>query len=597
MCRIAGLINFELPASVNKRTVENMCALQKHGGPDDGGIYISENQQLVLGNRRLSLLDLTADGHMPMVYQNRFFITYNGEIYNYKAIKSELIVLGHHFSNQTDTEVILAAFAQWGPLAFNRLKGMFAFALYDQQENELYLVRDTAGIKPLYYASNTTGIIFASEVRAFQAAEVKPLNNESWPIYLLAYGHIPEPISTLKNVQSLPKGFYLKYELGTKSISLQSFAHYSFSNRIFDATEANQRVAQQLEMAVEQHLLADAPIGVFLSGGLDSGIIAALASKYKQTALNSLSIYFEEKEYSEKQYQDILINHLNCNAHQLLLNETEFNQSFPSILNDMDMPSCDGINTWFISKYAATNGLKAVLSGVGGDELFGGYPSFNRMGKAILLQHLPNFIKQAGKKSKFKRLSRMSYLQLDGLKGLYLFLRGNFTPNDIAQQLGAYENDVWNTLNDMPTLQEMPCLDDKNKASWVEFNMYMQNQLLRDSDVMSMIHGVEIRVPFLDDEVIRLANSIQPETKYAGALPKQFLIDAFWDDIPQAIWDRPKMGFSFPFAKWLSNSAYVKELMVNGNEQSNKNFQNFVNGKMHWSHMMSLVILNHRNAI
>jgi asparagine synthase (glutamine-hydrolysing) len=125
----------------------------------------------------------------------------------------------------------------------------------------------------------------------------------------------------------------------------------------------------------------------------------------------------------------------------------------------------------------------------------------------------------------------------------------------------------------------------------------MQNQLLRDSDVMSMIHGVEIRVPFLDDEVIRLANSIQPETKYAGALPKQFLIDAFWDDIPQAIWDRPKMGFSFPFAKWLSNSAYVKELMVNGNEQSNKNFQNFVNGKMHWSHMMSLVILNHRNAI
>ncbi len=597
MCRIAGMIDFELPAAINQLTVENMCALQKHGGPDDGGIFVSQNEQLILGNRRLSLLDLSSDGHMPMAYLNRFFITYNGEIYNYKSLKTELLHLGHQFSNQTDTEVILAAFAQWGPLSFNRLKGMFAFALYDQQENELYLVRDTAGIKPLYYSSNTNGLVFASEVRAFQAAETKPANNPAWPIYLLAYGHIPEPVSTLQNVQSLPKGFYLKYELHTRSVSIQSFAHYSFSNQISDATEANQLVAQQLEQAVEQHLLADAPIGVFLSGGLDSGIIAALASKYKNKDLNSLSIYFEEKAYSEKEYQDILIEHLQCNAYQLLLNESAFNQSFPSILNDMDMPSCDGINTWFISKYAADNGLKAVLSGVGGDELFGGYPSFNRMGKAILLQNLPGFINQIGKKSKYKRLNRMSYLQLDGLKGLYLFLRGNFTPHDIAQQLGAYETDVWNIVNDMPILQDMPCLDDKNKASWVEFNMYMQNQLLRDSDVMSMIHGVEIRVPFLDDQVIRLANSIQPETKYAGALPKQFLIDAFVDDLPNAIWNRPKMGFSFPFAKWLSNSEYVKALMENGNEQSNKNFQNFLSGKMHWSHMMSLVILNHRKAI
>jgi asparagine synthase (glutamine-hydrolysing) len=263
----------------------------------------------------------------------------------------------------------------------------------------------------------------------------------------------------------------------------------------------------------------------------------------------------------------------------------------------MDMPSCDGVNTWFISKYAASKGLKAVLSGLGGDELFGGYPSFNRMELSILLQNLPGFLKTIGKNSLSKRLNRMSYLKLDGVKGLYLFLRGHFTPNEIAKQLGAYEKDIWKILDQSPTFIDLEELDDKNMASWIEFNMYMQNQLLRDSDVMSMIHGVEIRVPFLDDQIIRLANSVSPDLKYSGERPKQFLIDTFYDDLPRGIWDRPKMGFSFPFSKWLASSKYVYDLMNDGDSISINNFNKFKEGKLHWSHMMSLIILKYRKAI
>ncbi len=576
--------------------VQQMCDLQKHGGPDDGGLYISAADKLVLGNRRLALLDLSPEGHQPMQYLDRYFITYNGELYNFLELKEELVRLGHIFRNHTDTEVILAVFSQWGTQGFARLKGMFAFALWDNREKELYLVRDVAGIKPLYYASQKGFLVFASETRAFMPVTGLKEQNENWPVYLMAYGHVPEPVSILSKVKPLHKGCFLKYELCKDLISVQSYAHYSYSCQVSDIGESQDLIRASLEQSVKRHLIADAPLGVFLSGGLDSGIIASLAAKYKQSALKTLSIYFEEPEYSEKKYQDILIKKLQCDHHQYLLKEDEFHTSFPYILDSMDMPSCDGINTWFISKYAASQGLKAVLSGVGGDELFGGYPSFNRLRTASLLQHLPHALVKAGRRSNAKKLNRMSYLDLDGIKGIYLFLRGHFSPYEIAKQLGSYEKQVWSILNEAPILTNITGLEYKNQASWMEFNLYMQNQLLRDSDVMSMIHGVEIRVPFLDDDAIRLALKIEPSIKFEGPKSKQLLINTFKDILPEEIWNRPKMGFSFPFAKWLSSSEYVKELMGNSNKNSKTNYSKFMNGKLHWSHMMSLIILSNRNV-
>jgi len=570
-----------------------MCNLQKHGGPDDAGLYSCAETNLVLGHRRLALIDLSPGGHQPMTYQERYVISFNGEIYNFHSVKNELIQAGWKFHTQSDTEVILAAFAQWNTQSFVRLSGMFAFALYDTLQKDLYLVRDPSGIKPLYYSTTTTSIEFASEIRAFTALGNKK-ENTNWPVYQLAYGHIPEPITTLQDVKPLHKGCFYKYNLSTGANSLQSFTHYSYSDTLCDPCASQSAIKLSLEKAVGRHLLSDAPIGVFLSGGIDSSIVTSLASAYQHEHLNTLSLYFTEAQFSEKKFQDSIIERLQCKYYQHLLTESEFQQSFPSILQAMDMPSCDGVNTWFISKYAKLHGLKAVLSGIGGDELFGGYPSFGRISLAEQLQRIPDALLYMVRNRGTKSVKRLPYLSLEGIKGLYLLLRGQFSPSQIARQLGAKEKEIWTILQEQPVLPRLSALAPKNEASWMELNMYMQNQLLRDADVMSMAHGVEIRVPFLDDEVIKTALSIKAALKYDGHLPKQILIDTFKEKLPEAVWNRKKMGFGLPFTQWLSSSIFVKDTMEGSNTASKLNYKKFLRGKFHWSHLMSLIILQTR---
>ncbi len=568
-----------------------MCNLQKHGGPDDSGLYSCKETGLVLGHRRLALIDLSAAGHQPMLY-NQYVISFNGEIYNFQELRSELVSLGKIFYTNSDTEVILAAFSQWKTQSFARLSGMFAFALYDTFENILYLVRDTAGIKPLYYCSTSTSVEFASEVRGFSVLNKE--ENKNWPVYQLAYGHIPEPVTTMKEVKPLQKGFFFKYNCMSGVSSLQSYHHYSFSNSISNVGYIENAIRTKLQDAVKRHLIADASIGVFLSGGIDSSIITLIASKYQKHKLKTLSLYFNEHGFSEKDYQDLVIENLQCAHYQHLLTQEEFNEFFPVILQSMDMPSCDGINTWFISKYAKLHNLKAVLSGIGADEIFGGYPSFKRIGIALQLQTMPSFLLLLASKSNQKQLRRLHYLLLDGIKGLYLFLRGQFIPVDIAKQLNATEKEVWDILQEQPVFNDLSSLPAKNKASWMEINMYMQNQLLRDSDVMSMAHGVEIRVPFLDSELVRFMLSVEQKIKYSGQISKQILIEAFKDKLPEPVWNRKKMGFSFPFKKWLMDSDYVKETFNKSSSVSRSNFKQFLDGNFHWSHMMSLLILQTR---
>jgi asparagine synthase (glutamine-hydrolysing) len=573
-----------------------MCTTMKHGGPDDEGIFSDPEHHLVLGHRRLSLIDLSDNGHQPMKYDNdRYVISFNGEIYNFHALKNELKLLGMKFHTQSDTEVILAAFAQWNTQSFAKLSGMFAFALYDTFEKNLYLVRDPSGIKPLYYSVTPTSIEFASEIRAFRKPGNKKENTQ-WPVFQLAYGHIPEPVTTLQDVKPLHKGCFYQFNLSTGTNSLQSFKHYSYSNQIHDADVAQIAIETSIREAVGRHLLSDAPIGVFLSGGVDSSIITTLAAGYEKEHLKTLSLYFNEVQFSEKKYQDSVIESLQCKNYQHLLTESEFQNSFPAILDAMDMPSCDGVNTWFISKYAKEQGLKAVLSGIGGDELFGGYPSFGRISIAGQLQKMPSVLLQKSSDVITNRLNRLPYLSLEGIKGLYLFLRGQFLPTQIAEQLGATEKEIWHILQEQPMLSSLPTLSPKDEASWMELNMFMQNQLLRDVDVMSMAHGVEIRVPFLDDSIIKTVLSIKSGIKYEGHLPKQILINAFKDKLPEQIWKRKKMGFSFPFTNWLSNSVFIKDTMGKSNASTQLNYKRFKEGKLHWSHLMSLIILQNRGV-
>lgn len=574
-----------------------MCDALKHGGPDDEGFYCDAAHHLVLGHRRLALIDLSPGGHQPMPYDSeRYWISYNGELYNYPEIKQELADAGFAFKTASDTEVILAAFAAWGTNAFKRFNGMFAFALWDSQSAAMYLVRDRSGIKPLYYAHTDNGLCFASEMRAFAAIPWLQQENKNWPVFMLAYGHLPEPVTTLQQVSPLPKGSFLRYHYKTGKWDIERFGFTSYSEITDNRDQGIYLVRKTLSAAVQRHLISDAPIGVFLSGGLDSSIMAILAAAKQGSGLKTLSIIFEEEKYSEKKYQNLVINKLDCPNWQETLTEKVFQQNLPGIIGAMDMPGCDGINTWFISKYAKESGLKAVLSGVGGDELFGGYPSFNRIGTVKWIEKLPSAVLKMGRNSGSKKLSRLSYLSLGGAKGFYLFLRGQFVPTTIARHLNATEKEIWQILDDQPQLDSITSLSPGNQASWIESNFYMQNQLLRDADVMSMAHGIEIRVPFLDRDFVNLVQNIRSDIKYSGAHPKQLLIDSFKTELPGPVWNRPKMGFSFPFTEWMQQSEFVKDTMQGAGTAGQANLKKFTDGEMHWSQLMSLLLLNVRGG-
>ncbi len=589
MCRIAGLSNNLISLSETANLVQQMCDVLKHGGPDDQGIYKSDTCSLVLGHRRLSLIDLSSGGHQPMAYNNsRYYITYNGELYNYLELKEELKKAGCCFYSSSDTEVILAAFSHFGVAAFDKFNGMFAFAIWDTVTQNLYLARDAAGIKPLYFAHTKEGLAFASEVRAFKKISYLQEPHPNWQLYLMAYGHLPEPITTLKEVVPLQKGWYLQYNTATGECIQKQFAAFAFTEQITDRQQAVAAIKETLTAAVERHLLSDAPIGVFLSGGLDSSIIAQLAGK-QHPNLNTVSLYFQEKGYSEKVFQDMVQKGLHGHQYQQLLQEDVFHEGLPAIIEAMDLPSCDGINTWFISKYAKENGLKAVLSGIGADEMFGGYPSFKRMQHALTAQKmLPNALLRNSSHNALKAFKRICYLSIPGGVGTYLFLRGQYVPREIAGYLDASEAEVWKLLEASPALPDLKCLSDRNQASWIEFNMYMQNQLLRDTDVMSMAHGIEIRVPFLDKEFIGLAMKISSHLKYEGEYKKQLLIDSFKDVLPPEIWQRPKMGFSFPFKQWLVKDEYAH---TNSTGKKSDYHQMFLNGKLHWSQFLLIFLM------
>ncbi len=562
-----------------------MCTILQHGGPDDEGIFINNKNAMVLGHRRLALIDLSACGHQPMSYNNdRYTISYNGEIYNYKELRSELMQSGYTFSTASDTEVILAAFAAWGTMSFSRLNGMFAFALWDNEEEKLFLVRDPSGIKPLYVAHTNEGLVFSSEMKGFRPIEYLQEEHENWKIFMMAYGHLPEPVTTLKKVVPLKKGTYACYNTSTNELFEKQYVQNNYEEIQGNRAQAIEQLKAGMSQAVKRHLISDAPIGVFLSGGLDSSVLTLLAHEVHPTHLSTLSLYFSEEDYSEKKFQDLLINQLHCTYNQQLLEEENFHANLPSLLQDMDMPSCDGINTWFISRFAKSQGLKAVLSGIGGDEYLGGYPSFARMKKVKLLEKMPAALLSAGKYTALKSLKRLGYLSLGGVAGKYLFLRGQFIPFEIADRLNVSEAYIWKVLKENADMS-INHLSNGNQASFIEVNYYMQNQLLRDVDVMSMAHGIEIRVPFLDKNMLNLFYRLKSNVKYNGQWPKQLLVDAYKDRLPAPIWKREKMGFGFPFRQWLANDEYIKSLSMA------KEYTSFVSDNIHWSQFLTSMLI------
>ena len=587
MCRIAGIYN----PSVNnlRHEIIQMRDAMKHGGPDDEGIYIDNDFTLALGHRRLSLIDLSPGGHQPMSdLDNELQIIFNGEIYNFNELKTILKGYGFTFSTASDTEVILKAYQQWGLDCFNYFDGMFALAIWDKQKNQLILARDHAGIKPLYYFLGKDCLYFASEIRAFQNVEYSFEENKLWKTYFLSFGNLPEPITTLTNVKPVPKGTAMVIDIPSLKKTDHLFYKLDYTESISIKQDALQLVRTKLEESVKRHLISDAPIGLFLSGGIDSSLLTIIAEKFHGKQLHTLSIVFDEQEFSEEKYQNIIIKKTNAHHQSFRVTKHSFFEFLPDIMRAMDQPTVDGINTYFISKCAREYGLKAVLSGLGADEFFGGYPSFQLSQKYSLLRKVPATVLNAFQHTADYRMQKISFAAIRNNIGEYLIYRGLFSPRATAELLDSTEAEVINNLNELETYYPQQKLRDGNRVSHLESSLYMQNQLLKDTDFMSMWHGLEIRVPFLDKFLMNAAAQVCTALKFNKNLPKYLLIEAFKDQLPAEIWNRKKQGFTFPFITWLKNAEFIQP----ETEMERKLFKQFHSNKLSWSRYWSVLLMN-----
>jgi asparagine synthase (glutamine-hydrolysing) len=589
MCGITGIIG---SSETQRKNIKNLCQAISHRGPDADDIYIDEN--ISLGHRRLSIIDLSPLGNQPMVSTDgNFVLVFNGEIYNFKEIKTELQAIGYTFRSTSDTEVVLYAYQAWGQESFNRFNGMFALAIYDKVNNTIILARDHAGIKPLYYYISEDKFIFSSEIRGFKAYDPNWPANEDWPVYFLSFGFIPFPYTTLKNVLSLPKGSYLKYKISASSEkrwTIHPIHSFSFTSNITSETEAIGKVREITFAALNRHMIADAPLGIFLSGGIDSSLCALIADYLGHKDLNTLSITFSEATFNEEPYQHIVLNRMRAHNHSnSKVDEKMFMEHLDDIFNAMDQPSWDGVNSYFISKCAHEAGLKAVLSGLGGDELFGGYPSFQRINLLKSFSLIPGFIKSFAKYAPNDAMVRLAFLNANTLYKEYLFLRGAFTPDIAATLTGMPEKKIIDTLSNL-IIPNYPLKHDGNLAAYLETNIYMENQLLKDTDYMSMWHSLEVRVPFLDKKLMELMYMIHPSVKFNFSQPKYLLTKAFKDLLPNEIVFRKKQGFTFPFSIWLKKNINHFKPLLPDTPITDTLVNKFLNGKQHWSRVWALIV-------
>jgi asparagine synthase (glutamine-hydrolysing) len=562
-----------------------MTGAMAHGGPDDEGTHTSGN--VTFGHRRLSIIDLSSAGHQPMIHPGgRTLLTYNGEIYNYKELRTELINLGHAFGTQTDTEVIINAYRQWGTASFSRLSGMFAFALFDKEKGVMYLVRDAGGIKPMYYSIDDERVVFASEVKAFRTVDKAWPEAPSWKMLFLTFGFLPHPHTSLAGVKSLAPGSFLTIDVATLKGKETAFVKSSSLRSVSDVRET---VRQAMIASVKRHLISDAPLGVFLSGGIDSSLLTLLADREVGEQLRTVSVNFQDSTLDEGKYQqEVLKRTAHHNHKSFVVSEEMFWAAWDDIWRAMDQPSIDGVNTYFVSQAARQSGLKAVLSGLGADEIFGGYDSFRRISWIKYLRALPakQSIARAlgGQKDALKRIA---FLEVPGAIGDYLFLRGIHTPAAVSRILGCNEKDVWHQLKSL-SLTVPDGLNDLDYASFLETNLYMRNQLLKDTDYMSMHYGLEVRVPFLDQELMETVRKIGLKGNFKPSHPKYLLTHAFEDILPQEIVHRKKQGFVFPFHQWLANGMRNGRVSV-----AQPDADNFLTGKTHWSKSWSPIVLDH----
>jgi asparagine synthase (glutamine-hydrolysing) len=575
MCGIAAIFNYRTGQSVDRGEMKRMLDQMQRRGPDGCGDWYGLEGAVGLGHRRLSIIDLSNAGAQPMASADgQIIVTFNGEIYNYRELRAELEAKGRRFRSQSDTEVLLHLYELEGEAMLGKLRGMYAFAIWDERRRSLFLARDVFGIKPLYYSDDGQTIRMASQVKALLAGAHSDTSPESaGHVGFFLWGHIPAPYTLYKGIRALPAGSFLwvdrngpgeiKEFLSVTSILAaagQSAAQPSAIN-----PQRAELLRSALTDTVRHHLIADVPVGVFLSSGLDSSTLTALAAE-NSASLRTVTLGFQEFRGTpddETPLAEQVAAHYGARHQTIWVSKQDFQDSFPRLMQAMDQPSCDGVNSFFISHAAAQAGLKVALSGLGGDELFGGYPSFRQIPRTVRLLKRFNAPTLHRFSAAFRLVSapllkRMTSPKYAGLLeyggtygGAFLLRRGMFMPWELPDVLDAdLVRDGWERLQLLTRLDETaqgiesPHL----RVAALEMTWYMRGQLLRDIDWASMDHSLEVRTPLVDAELVgKLAPLLAAETPPT----KREMALSPLSPLPARILDRPKTGFTVPVRQWL----------------------------------------------
>ncbi len=574
MCGIAGVFRTRgLIGDADHRALARMLEAERHRGPDGQGIH--EDREVLLGHRRLAIIDLSDSASQPMANETEdIWLTFNGEVYNFAELRSELRRLGHGFRSQTDAEVVLHGYEAWGMEGLlSRLRGMFAFALWDARERRLFLSRDRVGIKPLYCARSRDVLVFASEILAIAASgliDVEP--SDAALAGFLALGSVPAPETALKGVVSIPAAHYLEISPEGET-SKRYWVHSGGEGR-------EQAVPSLLRDAVQSHLVSDVPLGVFLSGGIDSASLVAIASRFVDKPLRTLSIVLDDPTLDESAYARIVAEKYRTDHREVEVRASDFLDALPAFWQSMDQPTVDGVNSYLISRAARKAGLTVVLTGLGGDEVFLGYPHFRTI--QSLSRWLP-WIPQPLLRTWSRRRPKLEYLQDATAESVYLAFRGLFAPREIQKLLPG--------AKPATLVAESDGLLDA--AVELDFSHYLENQLLRDTDVMSMAHSIEARVPFLDHLLVESVRSLPYESKLGRGVNKPLLLRSLDEPLPREVWDRPKRGFTLPFHRWMKEHRHELTEQTLGarlfqTEAVDRLWRGFSEGRVHWSRPWAL---------
>ena len=567
-------------------------SLLEHRGPDGNGEYLSPSGICWLGHTRLAILDLSPSGQQPMADKsNRFRVVFNGEIYNHHDIRKSMPKT--RWLGDSDTETLVEAWANFGEKCLASLRGMFAFAIFDIYEDRLTLVRDRLGIKPCYFCISDRAITFASEIRTLNDGRRPALDQTSVVTYL-SFGHLQAHGQIGTAIEILPAGSMVTINSDGKS-DISRWWHPNVSSSTADRRKLavpKDEIRRLIESSVAEHLLSDVPIGCFLSGGLDSSILTVAASRQTATKLNTYTVGFPGSVLDERKIARLVATQARTEHTEIEVNAQDCQQWIIEAVAALDCPSVDAINTYIVSRSVRESGLKVALSGLGGDELLGGYPSFQRVPKLLWLRYIPRgFVDRFVSKLPKRYSDKLSELPTMDAFGLALGSRRWESPDSLRRYIPEAKADYPTAL--------WPAIDYFAQVSDAEMRGYMEPMLLRDSDQMSMAVSLELRVPLLDHRLVEYCMSLPAKIKNCGR-PKQLLIDAYKDCLPQEVWNRPKMGFTLPMDDWMRAS--LKDFVETGlkkvgdilkRSEIANDYQLFRRGDLHWTRIWRLVVLGH----